>query len=85
MPSVTITLTDTAAGGISLHTEFKPAAGQPCSMAQAAALDIIRRTSKDYGLEPKLIANVPPVAFRVGGIDIDAVHKSRDNVVGAAQ
>lgn len=84
MPSVTITLSDTPTGGVALHTEFCPAAGQPCSPAQAAALDIIRRTRKEYGLEPKLPATLPPVAFRVGGIDIDAVHKSRDNVVGVA-
>jgi hypothetical protein len=51
MPSVTITLTDTPTGGVSIHTDFKPAVGQPCSHAQSAALDIIARTRKDYGLD----------------------------------
>ena len=51
MPSITITLTDTPVGGISLHTDFKPAVGNPCSLAQSAALDIIRRTTLDYGLQ----------------------------------
>lgn len=53
MPQVTITLTDTSEGGISVHTDFKPAIGAPCSSAQAAALDIISRTRKHYGLEAK--------------------------------
>ena len=81
MPRVVITLEDTPAGGVSLHSSFTPAAGSPCSMAQAAALDIIRRTSKEYGLDTKAAANVPTVAFRVGGVDIDAIHRRRDNVV----
>ena len=87
MPSVTITIADTPSGGVSVYTDFKPAVGNPCSNAQAAALDMIRRTRKEYGLaEPEnkattLPANVP---FRVGGVDIDSVHRSRDNVVGVA-
>ena len=81
MPRVVITLEDTPAGGVSLHSTFAPAVGQPCSMAQAAALDIIRRTSKEYGLDAKAAANVPTVAFRAGGVDIDAIHRRRDNVV----
>ena len=51
MPSVTFTLTDTPTGGVAIQTDFKPAVGKPCSAAQAAALDIIARTRKDYGLE----------------------------------
>lgn len=50
MPSVTITLSDTPTGGIAIKTDFTPAAGNPCSAAQAAALDIIRRTAREYGL-----------------------------------
>ena len=52
MPTVTITLSDTPTGGIALKTDFTPAVGKPCSAAQAAALDIIRRTAKEYGLGP---------------------------------
>lgn len=51
MPSVTLTLIDTPAGGVAIQTDFKPAVGNPCSPAQAAALDIIARTRKNYGLE----------------------------------
>lgn len=50
MPSVTIILSDTPTGGIAIKTDFAPAAGSPCSAAQAAALDIIRRTAREYGL-----------------------------------
>ncbi len=59
MPSVTITLIDTPTGGVAIQTDFKPAVGNPCSAAQAAALDIIARTRKNYGLEPQA-ANVNP-------------------------
>ena len=56
MPSVTITLIDTPTGGVAIQTEFHPRAGNPCSPAQAAALDIIARTRRDYGLpEPDRI------------------------------
>jgi len=71
MPSVTITLTDTPTGGVAIHTEFKPAIGAPCSAAQSAALDIISRTKRDWGMKAPLLAEV----------DIDAVHRTRDKVV----
>jgi hypothetical protein len=71
MPSVTIILTDTTTGGVSVKTDFTPAIGSPCSAAQSAALDIINRTRHAYGLEPK----------RVDGIDIDAVHRTRGPVI----
>ena len=71
MPSVTITLTDTPTGGVAIHTEFKPAIGAPCSPAQAAVLDIISRTKRDWGMKAPLLAEV----------DIDAVHRTRDKVV----
>jgi len=74
MPSVTITLTDTPNGGVAIHSDFRPAVGHPCSPAQSAALDIISRTRRHYGL-----AELP-----MAGIDIDAVHRRRDNVVGEA-
>ena len=50
MPQVTLTLTDVPDGGVSVHTDFKPAIGAPCSAAQAAALDIIARTRSAYGI-----------------------------------
>lgn len=74
MPAVTITLTDTTDGGVSVHSDFKPAVGNPCSPAQSAALDIISRTRRHYGL-----ATLP-----LTGVDIDAVHKRRDNVITPA-
>lgn len=51
MASVTITLTDTPTGGVAIHTDFKPAIGQPCSPAQGAVLDIIARTKRDWGVK----------------------------------
>lgn len=53
MAQVTITLTDTEEGGVSVHTDFNPRIGAPCSTAQAAALDIISRTRKSFGLDAK--------------------------------
>ena len=73
MPSVTITLTDTPSGGVAVHTDFKPAIGTPCSLAQSAALDIISRTRHHYGL-----AAVP-----TGGVDIDRARHQRDTMVTA--
>lgn len=58
MAQVTIVLADTPTGGVAVHTDFKPSIGAPCSTAQAAALDIIARTRKAYGLD----APTPPAA-----------------------
>lgn len=71
MPSITITLTDTPAGGVAIHTDFRPAIGAPCSAAQSAALEIISRTKREWGMKAPLLAEV----------DIDAVHRTRDNVL----
>lgn len=84
MPSVTIILSDTPAGGISIRSDYQPAIGHPCSLAQSAALDIIRRTCKEFGLPTAAAATgaaVCKVPARSDGVDIDAVHRSRDNVV----
>lgn len=78
MPSVTITLTDTPNGGVCVHSNFVPAVGKHTSTAQAAALDIINRTCREYGL-PNPLKTVT-MALR-DGVDIDAVHRTRDNVV----
>lgn len=50
MAEITITLRDTPAGGVAVHTNFKPAIGQPCTPAQGHALKIINRTHKQWGL-----------------------------------
>ena len=64
MPSITITVSDTPTGAVAVHTDFKPAIGAPCSPAQAAVLDIIRRTTRDYGLPT---ANTAPTAQAATG------------------
>ena len=79
MPSVTITLTDTPEGGVCVASNYVPALGRNTSTAQSAALDIINRTCREYGL-PNPLRTVTN-ALR-DGVDIDAVHRSRDNVVG---
>ncbi len=55
MATILLTLKDTAAGGVSIQTSFRPALGQACTPAQGHALDIISRTHKQWGLptEPK--------------------------------
>lgn len=62
MPTVTITLTDTPTGGVAIKTDFTPAVGSPCSIAQAAALDIICRTAREYGLPNAPAAQATPGA-----------------------
>lgn len=84
MPTITITLTDTPTGGISVHSDYRPAVGQPCSRAQSAALDMIRRTRKEFGLpDPTGTTLMVPTAHG-DGVDIDRVHRTRDNVVRPA-
>ncbi len=67
MADVIITLTDTPSGGVAIHTNFKPAIGSPCSNAQSAALDIIGRTRREWGMALPLLSDV----------DIDAVHREK--------
>ncbi len=50
MAQITLTLSDTPDGGVSIHSSFTPAAGLPCSPAQSQALDIIARTHKQWGV-----------------------------------
>lgn len=81
MPSVTITITDTPTG-VSVHSNYVPALGAKTSPAQSAAQDIINRTCREYGLSnptAKISA-----ALR-DGVDIDAVHRTRDNVIGGTE
>ena len=76
MPEVVITLQDTPNGGVAIHTNFRPAIGSPCSNAQSAALDIIARTKRDWGMTPA--GKGAPLLTEV---DIDAIHRTRDRVV----
>lgn len=62
MASVIITLTDTPTGGVAVHTDYKPAVGNPCSPAQAHALEVINRTRANYGLP---VAPIAPIAGAV--------------------
>lgn len=78
MPSVTITITDTPSGGVSVYSNYVPALGCKTTLAQTAAQDIINRTCRDYGLPNPTKAISPHLR---DGVDIDAVHRSRDNVV----
>lgn len=50
MAEVTLTLRDTPSGGVSVHSSFSPAIGQPCTPAQGAALELISRTRKQWGM-----------------------------------
>jgi hypothetical protein len=51
MATIVITLTDTPKGGVSVHTDFTPAAGAPCTPAQSTALEIITRTKRQWGMQ----------------------------------
>jgi hypothetical protein len=52
MASVQFTLSDTPTGGVSIHTNFQPPVGKVCTVAQNAALEILNRTGKQWGVEP---------------------------------
>lgn len=75
MPAVIITLEDTPSGGVAITSNFRPTVGAPCTAAQAAALEIVNRTRRDWGMKAPLLAEV----------DIDAVHRTRDRLVPDAQ
>ncbi len=51
MASVTIVLADTPAGGVSIYTDFTPAIGAHATPAQMAALEIINRTGREWGVK----------------------------------
>lgn len=78
MPTVTITLTDTPDGRVAIQHNFQPAAGHPCSPAQAAALDIINRTGRIWGVN---VAGTRHMTL--AEVDIDAIHRRRNHVVKA--
>jgi len=72
MASVTITITDTPAKGVSVHSDFAPAVGAPLTLAQSAGLDIYIRATRQWG-----------TPLSLPGVDIDAVNRSSDNAVKA--
>ena len=65
MASVTFTLEDNPKGGVSIKTDFVPAIGRPCTLAQSAALEILSRTRRDYGLDKA--ASTPAAASQPHG------------------
>ena len=54
MPSITLTLTDTPDHTVAIHSSFVPAVGHPLSPAQLAALEIMLRTNREWGIKAKL-------------------------------
>lgn len=78
MPTVNIAISDTASGGIHIVSDYAPAVGAPCSPAQQAALEMVSRTRKQWG-----VAERAPKPLPVAGLDIDAIHRRRDNVVAS--
>lgn len=74
MPTVTLTLTDTPHGGVAIYSSYQPAVGNPCSPAQDAALEIIKRTHKEWGVNPTML-----------GVDIDAVHTIDPHIAEVAK
>lgn len=68
MPQITLTLSDTPNGAVSIHSSFRPAVGHPCSPAQATALDMITRTQKQWGVH---------IDAAPGGLDLSSVQRLR--------
>lgn len=52
MPTVTLSLHDTAGGGLHIESDYTPHVGTPCSPAQGVALNILARTRREWGLLP---------------------------------
>lgn len=50
MAKVVITLRDTPTGGVSVHTVSEPPYAVPATPAQMAAMEIARRTAREWGL-----------------------------------
>lgn len=73
MPTVTLTIEDTPEGGISIASDHQPGIGQRCSPAQQAALEIVSRTKKQWGVR------TAPKPLPVAGLDIDAIHRLGGN------
>ena len=50
MAVVEIRISDTPEGGIALWNDLVPVPGKRCTLAEQAALDILTRTRREYGL-----------------------------------
>lgn len=59
MAEVTIRLKDTPSGGVAIHAVYEPGLRVPCTNAQLAALEIIRRTTRDWGMGPSPVTDKP--------------------------
>ena len=66
MSTVTLALTDTHSGGVSVHSDFKPAAGRPLTPALAQALDLIGITHTRWGKTSD--SDTSPVAAPSAGL-----------------
>ncbi len=91
MATDTITLTDNPADHtVAVHSSFTPAVGGRVTPAQAAAMDAIMSITKKWGGSAGPLAKVIDTAaiqvanYGRAGVDIDAVHRTRDNVVNPA-
>jgi len=59
MAEVILRIKDTPTGGVAVHATYEPALRVPCTNAQLAALEIIRRTTRDWGMGPTPNATKP--------------------------
>jgi hypothetical protein len=85
MASVTLCISDTCSGGIQIISDHQPSIGQRLTPAEQAALEIVNRTRKQWGVAtPPASALQPAQAPRAFEVDIDAVHRRRDGVVASA-
>lgn len=68
MSIVTFALIDTPDGRVAVHSSYRPLAGQACSPAESAALEIMNRTRREWGLEPqtwnRAVAETPETLCR---------------------
>lgn len=56
MATVTLTFTDTPEHGVSVHSDFVPAAGRPLTPAMSAGLDTYVRACHQWGKPMKSLA-----------------------------
>lgn len=59
MAEVILRIKDTPTGGVSVHAAYEPPLRVPCTKAQLAALEIVRRTTRDWGMGPTPTAAKP--------------------------
>lgn len=59
MAEVILRIKDTPTGGVAVHATYEPPLRVPCTNAQLAALEIVRRTTRDWGVAPSPSAIKP--------------------------